>query len=387
MTVVFLTNIMTPHQKEVYEAFSTRSNVSFHFVECRDIDKTKLPIGWKSQGDLPERVVTYEQFRANRELYDELILTADVVIVGAAPERLVSKRLRARKLTFRYSERFYKKGLQEHTHLRNFLAAWLHHGRLQKYPFYMLCASAYTAADAAVFGNYLNRCYKWGYFPACRRYEDVSALMERKMPQSLLWAGRMLDWKHPEAAVEVAKRLKKDGYAFHLTIIGTGEMEEELKTLICTEGLEDCVSPVGQMSPEEVRDQMEKSEIFLFTSDRNEGWGAVLNEAMNSACAVVASHAVGSTPFLVQHEKNGLIYRDGDVDDLYRNVRRLMDDAVLREELSLRAYATIADEWNAENAVDKFMELAGQLLADASDTDVHADGVCSKAELLADDWF
>ena len=34
---------------------------------------------------------------------------------------------------------------------------------------------------------------------------------------------------------------------------------------------------------------MEKADIFLFTSDRREGWGAVANEAMNSACALVVS--------------------------------------------------------------------------------------------------
>ena len=49
---------------------------------------------------------------------------------------------------------------------------------------------------------------------------------------------------------------------------------------------------------------MEKSEIFLFTSDKGEGWGAVLNESMNSACAVVASHAIGSVPFLLKDGEN-----------------------------------------------------------------------------------
>lgn len=387
MVVVFLTNNLTLHQEAIYDTFLHYPNTDFYFIECENPHKAVAPIGWRSGKVLTERVVSYEQFQANRKTYDELILTADVVIIGAAPERLVSKRLRARKLTFRYSERFYKKGLHHRPYLRNLLAAWLHHGRLQKYPLYMLCASAYTAADAAVFGNYLNRCYKWGYFPVCRQHEDVAALIANKQPRSLLWAGRMLDLKHPELPVAVAKRLKEEGYDFHLNMIGSGEKEEEIRNLVHSEGLDDCVSLLGRVSPEEVRQYMEQSEIFLFTSDRNEGWGAVLNESMNGACAVVASHAIGATPFLVQHEQNGLIYRDGDRDDLYRNVRRLLDDAALREAVSLQAYATIADEWNAKTAVDKFMKLACRLLADASDTDVHAAGVCSKAELLADDWF
>ena len=61
---------------------------------------------------------------------------------------------------------------------------------------------------------------------------------------------------------------------------------------------------------------MEKSSIYLFTSNFDEGWGAVLNESMNSACAVISSHAAGATPFLISHNINGLLYTSGDVDEL-----------------------------------------------------------------------
>lgn len=387
MTVVFLTNSMTLHQASVYEAFIRYPDTEFYFIECADRKKEVSPIGWRSGKILTERVVTYEQFHAHYDTYANLILNSDVVIIGAASERLVEKRLKAGKLTFRYSERFYKKGLRDRPYLHNMLAAWLHHGRLQKYPLYMLCASAYTAADAAVFGNYLGRCYKWGYFPPCRRYKDASVLMEAKQKNSLLWAGRMLDWKHPELPIAVAKRLKEDGYSFHLNLIGDGEMGHQIRESVRIWGLEDCVSLLGKLPPEKVRESMEKSEIFLFTSDRNEGWGAVLNEAMNGGCAVVASHAIGSVPFLLRHEENGLIYQDGNVDDLYDKVRSLLDDDALREHLSRQAYSTIIEEWNAENAVDRLMQLAQQMLSGRPDADIYPSGVCSKAELLSDDWF
>ena len=62
-------------------------------------------------------------------------------------------------------------------------------------------------------------------------------------------------------------------------------MEQQLRQMIHDKQLDDCVSMLGAMSPEKVRDYMEAADIFLFTSDFNEGWGAVLNEAMNSSCA------------------------------------------------------------------------------------------------------
>ena len=76
-----------------------------------------------------------------------------------------------------------------------------------------------------------------------------------------------------------------------------GEMEEQLHNMIRDKSLEDCVEMPGAMKASEVRSYMEKADIYLFTSDFNEGWGAVLNESMNSGCAVVASHAIGSVRF------------------------------------------------------------------------------------------
>ena len=48
---------------------------------------------------------------------------------------------------------------------------------------------------------------------------------------------------------------------------------------------------------------MEESEIYLVTSDRKEGWGAVVNEAMNSGCAVVADHMIGAAPWMIRQRR------------------------------------------------------------------------------------
>ena len=142
----------------------------------------------------------------------------------------------------------------------------------------------------------------------------------------ILWVGRFLDWKHPDDALQVAKRLKAEGYAFTMNIIGTGELEQKLKVMIEQYQLNDCVHMLGSMPPERAREYMESSQIFLFTSDRNEGWGAVLNESMNSGCAVVASDAIGSVPYLMQDSENGLIYKSGDVNMLFEKVKWLLDN-------------------------------------------------------------
>ena len=132
---------------------------------------------------------------------------------------------------------------------------------------------------------------------------------------------------------------------------------------------------------------MEEAGIYLFTSDRREGWGAVLNESMNSGCAVIASHAIGSTPYLIEDNVNGLIYRSGDVDMLYKKIKCLLDDHSKQERLGREAYKTMVEEWNASVATERLVTLSKSILSGEKYPDLYSSGPCSKAEIIKDDWY
>ena len=132
---------------------------------------------------------------------------------------------------------------------------------------------------------------------------------------------------------------------------------------------------------------MENSGIFLTTSDFKEGWGAVLNESMNSACAVVASHAVGSAPCLVKDKYNGLIYESGNVNELFSKIKYLLDNTDEQVRLGKAAYKTICDEWNAEIAAKRLIILINNILEGNKSPDLYAEGPCSKSSILKNDWY
>ena len=83
---------------------------------------------------------------------------------------------------------------------------------------------------------------------------------------------------------------------------------------------------------------MECADVFLFTSNYLEGWGAVLNESMNSACAVVAGSGIGAVPFLLKHNYNGLVYKTGRYQEFERLVSLLCTDKTLQKRLGTHAY-------------------------------------------------
>ena len=188
-------------------------------------------------------------------------------------------------------------------------------------------------------------------------------------------------------AIKVAKLLKDSGYDFHLDMVGTGEMENTLKSMADSMNLNDYVTFTGPVQSDKVRGFMERAGIFLFTSDRQEGWGAVLNESMNSGCAVVASHAIGSVPFLMKNKANGLIYPSGKIEKMFEKVKYLLDNTDEQKRMGEAAYKTIVEEWNAEIAATRIIELSHKILNGEEYPDLYESGPCSKAEIVDDEWF
>lgn len=183
--------------------------------------------------------------------------------------------------------------------------------------------------------------------------------------------------KHPELPVMLAKRLKDKGYNFHLDMYGRGDELYPTQQLVKSLAINDNVSFYGSLPNEEILKEMRKHEIFLFTSDRNEGWGAVLNESMSNGCAVVASNLIGSVPFLIQDGENGMVFKSGDLDSLTQKVCYLLDNPTERLEMAKKAIHTMREVWSPANAAKRFVELAHKLLA--GEITSYTDGPCSKA--------
>lgn len=384
MKIVFISNYYTHHQAPFCEELYKRCGVNFHFIETVPMSEERKNMGW-SLAEPAFVIKAYESIGKYQEA-KAIVFDADVVIKGDGPYDLISERLEGGKLTFLYSERIYK-------NFKALLKLPYHYFKFRKQyqrfdNFYLLCASAFTSADFLKINCFSHKAYKWGYFTSVERHNDIDLFLKnmklKHQGVSILWAARLIKLKHPEAAIEVAKRLVSDGYCFHLNIIGDGMMHKELEKMIIRNNLQPYVKLLGFMSPKKVREYMDKSDIFLFTSDKNEGWGAVLNECMNSACVPVASHAIGSVPFLI-NEKNGMIYKDGDINDLYNKVKWLIDYPDNRSKMAKNAYYTIVNLWNAETATSHLFELIDYIKT--KNTMMIQNGPCSEAPLLKNNWL
>lgn len=339
---------------------------NFTFVSSMDMEAQRIRLGYAQYDDYPYLL----KMHTLKENYDEaykLSQNYDIMIAGGGsyPLQFFYDRMSQNRLTFRYTERYFNNGKFGLLSPKNIYYYYKNNTRYRNKNLYMLCGSGYAAADMKFIKSYPSKMFKWGYFPELKEY-NINTLMEQKTQNKIpkiLWAGRFIDWKHPDHAIRLAYLLKNQGYKFILNIVGTGENGMELKALTNKLELNDFVHFTGSMSPEDVRKDMEEANIFLFTSDSKEGWGVVLNEALNSGCAVVASHAIGAVPFLIKDNLNGLVYRSGDVYDLFEKVKLLLDKKELQIELGINAYKAIQETWNQKVATTRFLDIAKNLIS------------------------
>ena len=380
MRIAFASNYLNHHQLPFCQALLERTEGNFTFIATTPFNEARLAIGYEDMNQAPFVVRAYESEEA-KERALALCRDADILIIGGgAPDCYAEERIRAGRITFQYYERILRRGPLHIYTPRALRYYFKNHTRHRRAPVYLLCASAYTAADFHKYLAYPKKTLRWGYFPHVRRYEDPDALLRAKAPASLLFCGRFIDWKHPEIPLLLAKRLKEEGIPFSLTYVGDGEMRGELETSAREWGLDGCVRFVGSVPASAVRAYMEESSIFLFTSDFQEGWGAVLSEAMSAGCAAVASHAIGAAPFLIRHGENGLLYENGCAEDLYSKVRYLLTHPDETAALGRQAIYTMSEEWNAAHAADA-------LLAFAESREPARSGPCSRAPIYKNRWF
>jgi len=361
MKITMISNYINHHQIPFSNALYEKLGTDYHFIQTEPMEEERIQMGWGVEAEkIPYVVFLDKQLELCKQLIDE----SDVLLVGwMEREDLIADRLNSDKLTIRISERLYREGQWKAISPKGLIRKYKEHTSHRKNPVYLLCAGAYVPSDFSIVKAYPNKMYRFGYFPEFKEFtieqlQKMHVWGNKKNQEEIqiVWAGRFIPLKHPEFAIKLAESLKKQGYRFHIHMVGGGELEGELKQSVKRKELQGKVTFYGFLKPTQVRKIMEKCHIHLFTSNYLEGWGAVVNEGMNSGCVEVANVEVGAAPFLIQHGINGLVYKDGNYEDMEIQVRFLLDNPTKATDMGIKAYKTIATQWNATEAANRLLK-------------------------------
>lgn len=378
--------VLNQHQAPVADELWELTGHQFMFVEL--IAKGSNKGGIEDYSTRPYLLRAWES-PENWAKAMELARTAECCIFSGVDSLPFQKeRMKLGLFSFDMSERWLKHGWKSFgsPRLQKWLAAYYLGGWKHK-PLYKLCMSAYAAGDHHRMGTFKAKTYKWGYFTAVAA--DSKEPHIQGSPVRLMWCARYLVLKHSELAVLLAVELRKRGYDFHLDMYGDGEVRKDCEKTIHNLGLDEYVSVHGNVPNNKVREAMNQADIFLFTSDRYEGWGAVANESLSCGCALIASDAIGSSPYLIENGVNGFMFHAPStnsgfnnpdyiaLNDLVSRVNCLIDDRDRLHEMQKNAVERMQKLWNPRHAAESLMLLIDDL-KNGRETSI-LEGPCSKA--------
>ncbi len=152
---------------------------------------------------------------------------------------------------------------------------------------------------------------------------------KRARGTSVLFLGRFTRMKGVDVLIE-AMKLMEPGKRPKLVLAGYGPLEGRLREI--SRGLD--VEFKGKVKPENVRDVMAASGIYVLPSVYGEGMPNTVLEAMSTGLPVIATRIVGIGDDLVKDGENGLLVPAGEPSELARAIERISTDRKLRERLA-----------------------------------------------------
>jgi len=125
-----------------------------------------------------------------------------------------------------------------------------------------------------------------------------------------VFAGQLI----PRKGVDVLLRAFKEVPGAQLEIVGEGASRELLHNLASSLGIASRIVWSGKMDGASVQSRIGNADVFILPS-REDGWGAVVNEALMAGVPVICSSACGASE-LIRHPWLGSVFRVNDVTSL-----------------------------------------------------------------------
>ena len=185
----------------------------------------------------------------------------------------------------------------------------------------------------------------------------AGASQPKANPPRILYAGNLVQSKGVDLLLHAAAELTREGLEYQLKILGQGPEETPLRALAQQLGVHSQVEWSPFVPQSRMPEEYGASTITVLPSrGQAEGLGLTLVEALLAGSAVVGTPA-GGIPEVVLHDQTGLLARDGDAQDLARQLSRLLRDGPLRERLTRAGKEHVSRIYAPDAAVTRFLEL------------------------------
>lgn len=336
MKLVFHTNSASPHQIPLAREIVRRINAeNYRYIYTTQLTDERRNMGWPVP--LEPWIVCEAEFPQKCK---EWLEDCDVLLSSLRDIDLFELRAGKGTKSLYMSERWFKPPIGE---LRMLVPSF--RKMVKRFTRWanscpdtcVLAIGPWAKKDFVSMGVNPSKIADWGYFvePGLGSVKNKTSGNE---VIRLLWCGRLIALKHVADIIKAVRKLPNYNRV-ELTIVGDGPEKKRLLKL--AEGLP--VAFMKSQSIEKVREIMRTHDTLVLASNGFEGWGAVVNEALEEGMNVIGTYECGAPPSLLPKER---LYHCGDIETL-----ALLISKDMKHELPECSIGN----WTAEHAAGKLL--------------------------------
>jgi glycosyltransferase involved in cell wall biosynthesis len=345
MRVLYISNFLNLHQTGLWDQF-IKNDVEFNFLSTA-VESSE------SNKPLLTRKYNVLSLDMTKNSLEEFMRSFDVIIIGACVDKRIFSVLPKGKIYFHNSEHYWKKYNTPISLSKRILRSIILRKRYHNIKPYLLANSSHLLRDFERFGIAHKECFKFGYFPPVN--DNVDNLKQKNKYQ-IAYIGRLLSLKRVEKSALFLNRVSRLHPEARLRVFGEGPDLNRIKKTLRKMNLEQSVSFQGFLSHDKVLDTFCNTDIFVFSSNQEEGWGATVNESLSCGCIVLACTLPGSSSYLIKDSVNGFLWKDDK--EFLRKIDAIMSmNEKEIKQMRLNAFHSINDLWNAKNAANRLFEV------------------------------
>jgi phosphatidylinositol alpha-1,6-mannosyltransferase len=192
---------------------------------------------------------------------------------------------------------------------------------------------------------------------------DKHGLAGRKC---ILTVGRLVERKGHDIVLQAMPQILRAVPDAHYLIVGKGEYEPRLRSIVHELGIEPYVTFTGYAGDEEVAAYYALCDVFTMISRAIpekgdiEGFGIVYLEANVMGKPVVAGNS-GGVPEAVIHEETGLLVEPTNVEEVSQAIIRLLQNPQLASRLGKQGQKRAVEEFTSQASATKVLNRLGAI--------------------------
>jgi len=168
----------------------------------------------------------------------------------------------------------------------------------------------------------------------------------------LLTVGRLSVTKRVEMLIDTVNILNKDGYNVHFTIVGGGQLEQQIRHIVADAKLSDIIDITGRIEAEMMPQVYRQNDIFI-SATMQEGMSNAMLEAMASGLPIVTTRCEGVEELI---KDNGFIVETAQAKQIADAIKQLADDRQTHKKMSAAARQQ-AEKFSWSSVAERYLKI------------------------------